>query len=314
MLNRVLLAGVRAALLTVPWLSSPGGLHAQMIVTRNLMLTSLDDTTGAGQFLPHAQFAAEVQAGFGSAQGEQAWNVKLVGLLEFYRWGKRSALIGFSGHELAANPYNNISFNPRGVFWEESVLFLTRRPTFDWHLGGFFRCRHELDNAEPPSDRIPRAGYTPTSRLVILAGVQGGLTSREIPLSRRAKLRGFIRVEGYAFTSDERTPHATEGPNWEGAIGATFLGGRSRYEISPSLAMYASGWGSVMYFDRDRSGGATIHPELNARLESGLRVVGARGGMAFYAAVERFFDDLSRPAPQRSTVLYVGVRAGGTSW
>jgi hypothetical protein len=36
--------------------------------------------------------------------------------------------------------------------------------------------------------------------------------------------------------------------------------------------------------------------------------------MDFYTAVERFFDDLSRPAPQRSSVLYIGVRAGGPSW
>jgi hypothetical protein len=309
-LNRVLLTCRSAALVTALWLACPGALRAQMIVTRNLMLTALDDSTGAGQFLPHAQFSAEVQGGFGSARGEQAWNIKLGGLLEFYRWGTRSALIGLAGHELTANPYNNISFNPRGAFWEESVLFLTRRAALDWHLGGFFRCRHELDNAEPPSNRVARAGYTPTSRLVILSGVQGGITSRELTITRRTSLRGFLRVEWYAFTSDERTPQATEGPVWEDAFGTTFLGGRWRYEITPSLTTYARAWGSVMYFARDRSGAAGIHPELNARLESGLRAAGARGGMDFYAAVERFFDDLSRPAPQRSTVLYIGVRAG----
>jgi hypothetical protein len=309
----VLIVGAHAALLTVLSTSSPGSLPGQMIVTRNLMLTALDDTTGADQFLPHARFSAEAQGGFGSAQGEQAWNIKLGGLVEFYRWGRRSALVGLAGHELTANPYNNISFNPRGALWEESILFLERRTAFDWHLGGFFRCRHELDNAAPPSDEIPRAGYTPTSRLVILSGVQAGLTSLEIALGPGVRLRGFIRLEGYLFTSDERTPPSAAGPSWEEAVGATFLGGRSRYAIGSALDAYVAGWGSVMYFAADRSGTAGIHAELNSRLEGGLRKAGARGDLHVYTAVERYFDDLSRPAPQRSTVLYLGVRVGSAS-
>ena len=311
--DRIARQGARVVIIAALWMTSPAASDAQINVTRNLRPAPLDDSTGANQFLPHTHFFGELQGGFGSTEGEQAWNIKVGGMMELYRWGRRSALVGLVAHELTANPHNNINFNPRGAIWEESLIFLRRQQTFGWHVGAFHRCRHELDNAEPPNPRAAPSEYVPTRRLLILSGVQGGIASHDIAIGRRGLLRGFFRVEGYAFASDRRTPRNSDSPHWNDAIGATMFGARVRVDVDAPVTLYAGGWGSVMVFSRDRSRARGIHPEFNGRVELGVRRDGMRGGLDAYAAIEHFFDDVSRPVPRPSSVVYLGVRMGSTA-
>ena len=117
---------------------------AQLMVSRNVWpLTQAADSGGAG-LLPRLDFYGEAQRGFGSTADELAWDIRYIGLLELWRWRNRSAtpgapyrtLIAVVGHQLSANPYNSIGFNPRGAIWEENLHYVRLGTTaeVDWRI------------------------------------------------------------------------------------------------------------------------------------------------------------------------------------
>lgn len=278
------------------------------MVSRN-SLPLVDDTSAATGFLPRVRFYGEAQRGFGSNDDEWAWDVKIGGVLELYRWSRRTSVVAFAGHELTANPFNSIGFNPRGAQWEESVSLVRRTAPLDWHVGVFHRCRHEIDNSQPPDESAPDPTYVATARLLSLTGVQLGLALREMSLGTATTARILIRLERYATTTDNRTPRNEIAPYWKRALGATGYAARLTRELGPTYEVYAQTWTSVMYFSRGPGRGG-MDAEFMWRAELGTRVEGAGGGLELFAAYEQAFDDVTRPTPQRSGVLGVGVRFG----
>ncbi len=276
------------------------------MVSRNVVPV-MDDTATAVGFLPRIQFYGEAQRGFGSNEDEWAWDVKIGGLLELYRWSGRSSLVALVGHELTANPFNSIGFNPRGAVWEESLFLLRRASALDWYVGAFHRCRHEIDNSHPPDESVPSPGYLPTARLLSLTGVQLGLALREMSLGNATTARMLIRLERYATTTDNRTPRNTTAPFWKRALGATGFATRVARTLGPSQQVYAQAWTSVMYFSPGPGRGG-IDGRVHWRTEVGTRVQGAGGGLDLFTAYEHAFDDITRPTPQPSGVLGVGIR------
>ncbi len=287
----------------IAWATS---VPAQLIVSRNILPITLVDSAPAG-FLPNVDFYGEAQRGFGSAEDELAWDVKIAGVLELYRWNRRTSLLAFAGHELTANLFNSIGFNPRGAIWEETVFLVRRASVFDWHVGLFHRCRHEIDNSHPPDESAIDPSYVPTARLLSLTGVHAGLASTERPLGSRAVVQWFVRAEGYATTTDNRTPRNTVAPYWKRGIGATAAGARFARDVGSTQRLYARAWGSVMLFYRgpDESG---VDGETQWRGEIGYRAMGRGGGVDLFAAYEQTFDDVTRPVPQPSRLFGVGIR------
>jgi hypothetical protein len=281
---------------------------AQLVVSRNFWPLNVVDTAPAG-FLPRIDFYGEAQRGFGSAEDELAWDVKIAGVLELYRWNARTALVAFAGHELTANPFNSIGFNPRGAIWEETVFLVRRASALDWHVGLFHRCRHEIDNSHPPDESAIDPSYVPTARLLSLTGVHVGIASADKSLGSPAVLQWFVRVEGYATTTDNRTPRNTVDPYWKRALGATAGGARIAKDVGSTQQVYARGWGSVMLFSGgpDESG---VDGETQWRGEVGYRATGRGGGVDFFVAYEQTFDDVTRPFPHPSRVIGVGLRFG----
>jgi hypothetical protein len=284
----------------------PLTLPAQLIVSRNFWPLTVVDTTPAG-FLTRIDFHGEAQRGFGSAESELAWDVKIAGVLELYRWNRSTSVVAFAGHELTANPFNSIGFNPRGAIWEETLFLVWRGSGFDWHVGLFHRCRHEIDNSHPPDESAIDPSYEPTARLLSLTGVHAGLASTEKSLGSRTVLRWFVRAEGYATTTDNREPRNTVAPFWKDALGATAAGARLARDIGSTQQLYARAWASIMLFSGgpDESG---IDGETQWRGEIGYRATGRGGGVDLFIAYEQTFDDVSRPVPQRSQVFGVGIR------
>ena len=276
------------------------------MVSRTFWPLTVDDSTPPG-FLTRIDFYGEAQRGFGSAEDELAWDVKIAGVLELYRWNRRTSLVAFAGHELTANPFNSIGFNPRGAIWEETLFLVRRASSGDWHIGLFHRCRHEIDNSHPPDESAIDPSYVPTARLLSLTGVHAGLASTDRSLGSVAVLQWFVRAEGYATTTDNRTPRNTVEPYWKRALGATAAGARIATDVGSTQQLYARGWGSVMLFSSgpDESG---IDGETQWRGEVGFRATGRGGAVDLFAAYERTFDDVSRPVPQPSSVFGIGVR------
>jgi len=275
-------------------------LLAQLIVSRNVMPLTVSDSAPHG-FLPSISFYGEAQRGFGSTDHELAWDVKIGGVLELFRWN-RSALVAVIGHELTANPFNSIGFNPRGAIWEETVLFLRRARAFDWHVGAFHRCRHEIDNSHPPDESQIDPAYVPTARLLSLTGVHAGLASRYLSLGPATTLQWFVRAERYATTTDNREPRNRDAPFWKRALGAAGAGSRLRRDLGGERQLYARGWASAIVFS-----GSTA---MQWRTEVGASAAGRGGALDLFAAYERTFDDVTRPTPRASGVFGVGMRIG----
>jgi hypothetical protein len=62
-----------------------------------------------------------------------------------------------------------------------------------------------------------------------------------------------------------------------------------------------------MLFDGAQTPGG-VRAASNGRVEAGIRGWAMPGGADLFAAYEHFFDDLSRPTPQTSNVISVGIR------
>ncbi|MBK9247947.1 MAG: hypothetical protein IPM69_07520 [Ignavibacteria bacterium] len=74
---------------------------------------------------PMTKFYGQLQRGIGSYNNEMFWNIKLGGLFQFYRF-ENSSINFLSLHELNATPYNDITFDPAGARWEESLNYSYR--------------------------------------------------------------------------------------------------------------------------------------------------------------------------------------------
>ena len=296
-----------AALCAAVTVFAAASLPAQIMVTRTVVVAPIGDSTDFALSFPQPRFFIEASRGYGSSEDNQAWNIKMGGMFQINPWGGRSVLVGLFGHELTSNPYNSIGYNPRGALWDENALFMQRRDGYDWHTGIFFRCRHEIDASQPTDERLPDSLHVPTSRLIGLAGVQAGVTTHELRLSPGLRARGFVRAEGYFHNKDDRGPDLVGGPDWRDAAAAFSFGARVSLIQSHAAQLYGRAWGSTMVFDGARTPGG-LRAASNGRIEAGIRGWGRVGGADLFAAYEHFFDDLSRPAPQTSDVISVGLR------
>jgi hypothetical protein len=291
------------------FVSSPA--PAQLMVNRSVWPLTHAADSGVAGLLPRLDFLGEAQRGFGSADDELAWDIRNVGLLELWRWRNSqsprlapyTSLIAIVGHQLNANPHNSIGFNPRGAAWEENLLLVRHHQTFEWHVGAFHRCRHEIDNTHAPDETRQDPAYEPTERLLSLTGFQAGV-SVTFDSSGTWRWRGMLRVERYAQTTDNRVPRNTAAPYWKDAVAAVAGGMQLSRPAGDQRRFYSGVWGALMVFSSDgRTAGEPVW-----RGEIGVQAAGHRGGVTLFTAVEQTFDDVSRPTPQRSRVVAAGVR------
>ena len=280
--------------------------RSQIHVTRGVLISVQWDDSISIRRAPAVTGLIEAQRGFGSADDAQAWNIKSSVLVQLRRPGGRSALIGLFANELTSNPYNKLGYNPRGSIWEENVLYVRRHKSIEWYAGLFFRSRHELDAATPVDELSPDPPSGPTARIIGISGYRAALlTSRSI--SERIGVRAQLHAERYWHWKEIRLPADTGGPYWDNAAGALTLSGRVSLNPSSTIRPYARGFITGMLFNRERRADRSPRLERNARLEGGVRI-GRLGGADLFSAYEYFFDELSRPAPRPTGVVYVGAR------
>lgn len=276
--------------------------NAQVNGSRNFIASPMDDTTSEATFLGHAEYGAELGRGYGSTDNEQAWNIKFNGLLELYRYRKSSISFIFS-NELIANPYNDISFNPRGTIWCESITFFNKQKHFTFEAGLDHRCKHEVDNSDQPNEFLSTDGYVPTKRVIILSGIHAGVVSNNISLSPRVYVRGFAKTELYASSSDTRVPNDNYSQTWSNAWGSLFMGTKINMKIRKNLEVYNRNWFSPMFFSHQNK-----FMQSNYRTEIGFHAIGKKAGIEVFSSYEHFFDDVAHASPQSSNVMSVGLR------
>jgi hypothetical protein len=279
--------------------------HSQILVSRNFEVNPLRaDMEKERRVLGNTFFGAEMGHGFFSAEQEQTWNIKLHGFIEFYRWGNRAS-IGLSlAHELHANPYNEIYFNPRGAVWNESLVYHRRLQGSILQLGANHRCRHNIDNADPPRQDVPRFDYEPQSRVLVLTSLFAGFLADPTTIAPGWEFDYFGRGDFYLYREDARRPRQNQEGSWESIWGSAMGGFSLRRQLNEHWQLYTRNHLNYVLFEG--------HPnQINYRAETGISLLGEKAGISLFAAYERFFDDTSRPFPLTSNVLSVGIRGMG---
>ncbi len=281
-------------------------LRSQILSTRNLVAILPNDTAGVGKVMASTAFAGEFGRGFGSAGGDHAWSLKLTGLAEIYRFSERSALVFLLGHEMNANPWNDIAFNPRVAHWEENISYYYNSDNLSWQAGFFQRCKHDIDNSDHPEGDRQREN-TPVKRNIILTGLQGGISSIEIN-DDNSFLMSTYKLEAYLFNSDFRAPDTLDNKSWKNLRASFSAGLRYHHKFDETVSIYNRSNATLLFFSADPGYEQDVYSEYNARIEFGLSLAGPSGSIDIFTAYERFFDEVADVVPRSSDVFQFGVR------
>ncbi|MCS6809119.1 MAG: hypothetical protein RML40_04580 [Bacteroidota bacterium] len=112
-----------------------------------------------------------------------AWRHTVGAYAELARWrvkrNRSSSIYAMGTFEHIADPNNDISFNPRAVWWEEGIAYATELDTLSLlekvaypslHIGYYHRCRHEIDNIFRGESRIMIYGSITAKYMLSLVG------------------------------------------------------------------------------------------------------------------------------------------------
>lgn len=274
---------------------------AQLQVTRDVLLDPFVDSAQATGFLQGHGVMLEVNRGFGSTDGEVAWNTKAGGVIELYRWEGDAVLSLLLGNEMIGNAKNDIGFNPRQVRWEEALVFSKKLGQFTMQLGGIHQCKHDVDNSDPLDSDDP--DITAIAKRVII--LSGPYVSVIVPTFRpidQLSISTYARADWYPASSEYRFPANSRGRSLADAAANVSAGGRISYLVGTAAQGYILGWGAWSF------PGGNFAESFSFRAEAGIGLKGRVGALHPYIAIERFADDLTRYFPQRSTVTQLGLR------
>ncbi|HYF03218.1 MAG TPA: hypothetical protein VEC36_07570 [Patescibacteria group bacterium] len=279
--------------------------NAQLYVTRNAIMNPFADTVAQTGFMPSFHYSHEFARGFGSAGGEQAWNGRSIGLIEFYRWESGWSLGGILAAEAGLNDSNDIGFNPRSIRWMEEIALYKSYENYTFKVGVQHQCKHDVDNSDGASGDTPIANST--KRVTILSGMNLELISMPKVFAQDFISSASIRADYYFAKSDYRFPNTTERGDLTNATGALLLNGKIIYRGFSPFEMHAQMWGGTVllaYYD------SQLEEAFNTafRFEAGVSGRGSAGALTFFTAFEHYFDDMALPVPQKSSVLYFGIR------
>jgi hypothetical protein len=308
--------------------------QAQIHASRNLFHKIVEDTVNVGTAFAQSGFSMDLNRGLGDmSAGEQiekygltvpsnpnrdrAWNIKLGGYSEFYRYSPRKVLVGYAYHELILNALNDISFNPRAAVWEERIEL---RNAINWEnaaisFGIFHRCKHDIDNSDNEFNDTPDP-TTLKKRVVILTGLSAQLTSVSQNYTLLEKLLGVPvlftydgRVEFYANSSDYRFPFTpSDAVSWRRARASGMIQGLLEASLTNKSTLYLKLYSSGMFFLADGNKNQSASFGTNQRVELGYSYAGKNAHFQVFLVNERLFDDPTRIISERVNVISLGVR------
>jgi len=296
-----------ALLLSLFTLHSP--LYNQIKPSRGLLVEPLDKRTAPG-LMSSTWFAGSFQRGWGSYEEEQAWQFRLHGIVEPYRFGSDSnASVTTSlqfHHELTSSTLNDLGFNPRTARWEEQLNVHIATSPLTIQAGVFHRCKHDIDNSEPPNDDTSVV-YEPIKRTLILTGFAASASTH--PLTT---FIGTMRISGggeYYFTSEDyRTPESSTTGTWRDIKGALWFRGEDRVVVSQNVHVIGSYYISFPFFASRNGAADDVLVPHEARAELVAAFLGSQGAIEAVFSADHTFDEVAFIVPQPTTVFQVGVR------
>lgn len=167
---------------------SPAG--AQNFPDRTIVLDPLADRdadTAGFTWLNATRLYAEFARYSNGSGPHHRWNAKTGGYVEIARWDSSWSIAITGTMEMVADPYSDIAFNPRAIFWEEGILATTRLGSDASLLFGYMhRCKHDIDNLEP---------YLLEGKIEQITLIYSSLTAR-LNLRPRLLVEGPIELHG----------------------------------------------------------------------------------------------------------------------
>lgn len=271
---------------------------AQIKPSRTVFIEPLDKRVAPG-VAADGWFGAEAVRGWGSLGNEQAWQFRLHGYVEPYRFGDDSTATFTTSlnfhHELTASPYNDLGFDPRTARWEESLLLHARVAPFTIQTGWFHRCKHEIDDVQ--------------RRTLIISGPTViGVTPRiETPI-------GEIRIQGgaeyYVVREDYRDTTAPRTGSWQDLRGSIWLRGESRWPLAQRMRLSGSYYISFPFFDARNGAPDDIVVPHEAHAELVLTFFSDRSAFSIVAAADHTWDEVALVTAEPTTSVQVGLRVG----
>jgi hypothetical protein len=257
--------------------------------------------------LPHFGAAIEFYRGWGSLDEVQAWQLRSHEVFDLWRFSSTLRLL-FSAHqELAASPYAAAGFNPRAARWEEQLLVQGAEDAVGWTAGFFHRCKHDIDNSEPPDDDTSNNDYEPIKRAIVLTGVTGRLATANL-FSGSTQIRTEVGAEYYVNSGDYRAPGHRDTGSWSGMRGSVFAMVTGCFALDSTLQLRTLEYINVPWFSNRYN--APLDLVFDARAEVSLAFAFAFR-LELVAAVDHQFDELVYLLPAPSTVWQLGVRLSG---
>lgn len=292
-------------LIIFTFLASQPELWAQIRPARTWESTPMRARSASG-VMPSLLGGGEFQRSWGSRFGEQAWQFRTHVQAEPYRFTDSTESVQWTTtieahQEMTANPFNDISFNPRTMRWEEYFWLHMLTDSYNVRLGFVHRCKHDIDNLAGADEFNPISPLQAEQRTVILTGPTIAASASAVKTAF-----GSLTIAGgaewFVNSSDNRRPALGSG-SWEHMKGAAWLRLQNTTRVAPGVSVITSAYCAVPWFDA-RPGASSDVP-YDARAELALSLTGGASRIDVAIVTERTFDELVLTNPVSSS--YVGL-------
>lgn len=295
-------------------------MQGQNFPDRAVIVDPLADRSrhGAGTtWLPGTVLYAEFSRYTNPAGDDHRWNAKTGGALEVVRFDSSTSIAVMGTVEVIADPQNDISFNPRAIFWEEGVIAshqLASDVVFQW--GYMHRCKHDIDNLEVLTHR----GATEQRTLIYSSLTTRVLLRPRSVLSTDLQWGLAVRNDFFTHLLDDRLRSDARGVgrSMEAMIDAVTVDLRGRWTspwrwlaVGVNVGLMATLVGEEEGF-LERFSGLRLLGNL-PYAEFGLHFFNFNGGsFVLYTRAEYQRDAAIQTIPVPKELVMVGIRMG--SW
>ncbi len=249
------------------------------------------DTSEGVKYLHRQGIWGNLGHGFNSTGDRFGWSISFGGIIQFVEW-EHSAISMTGDIEVLADTHNDISFNPRDVFWTEGFLYTDRIGTTELSAGYIHRCHHNIDNLE--TDVV---GSNEARTLIYGSAIVRSVWKNISILGITSDL--WSELDYYLIKEDDRHP-TTDTMTGNLNDMSTSLSAGFKFLIVKPLYIRASAIASAF------NGYNRI--AVNSRAELGAEFSGAAAAMNIFLGHESLADDLNRPVPVHSSYWYLGFR------
>jgi hypothetical protein len=224
---------------------------------------------------------------------DHEWYQKLGLFMEFFRIADSKSLSVLSNIEFIADPNNDINFNPRGIFWEEALLYTWRAEDNFWQAGYYHRCKHDIDNLDYATER---------------SLIYGSLHGKYI---YALSSNGYLSLTGdlYTILQDYRNPESSESPVTEELAASIRLNAFWIKPLTGLLKLSLSGYAQLNTYSGSSGFLKKIvkpgYVKLDGGVEAGLWISG-NADFGLVIRYEYLSDDGISILPTSSNLVSVG--------